>query len=156
MNKRQLLATVAAIVPLAATIATVAGLGSAAVITPAFAHGCTPGFWKNHIEDLPFSPTATLNDLFGTNLPSELNLSAEEALNAGGGGFNALARHAVSALANSLTIDDFRFSETRVISLFQDAVDPNIIQIGTIPDDNDLESIKNRFESANEAPSCPF
>lgn len=155
-EKRRRLVTVAAIVPLAATIATIAGLGFAAIITPAFAHGCTPGFWKNHLEDLPFSETATLNDLFGLSLPSELNLSAEEALNAQGGGFYALARHAVSALANSLTIDDYRFSETQVINLFKDAIDPNIIQIGTIADDDDLESIKDRFESANEAPSCPF
>jgi hypothetical protein len=143
--KRHLLATLAAIVPLVATIATVAGISSAAVITPAFAHGCTPGFWKNHLEELPFSETATLNDLFGTSLSSDLNLSAEEALNARGGGFNALVRHAVSALANSLTIDDYRYTESEVIDLFQDAID-----------DNKFESIKNKFESANEAPSCPF
>ena len=143
--KRHLLATVAAIIPLAATIVTVAGLGSAAIVTPAFAHGCTPGFWKNHLEDLPFSETATLNDLFGTSLPSDLNLSAEEALNAGGGGFNALVRHAVSALANSLTIDDYKYTDAEVIDKFQDAID-----------DNEYESVKNKFESANEAPSCPF
>jgi hypothetical protein len=153
---RRLITTAAAMVPLVTAFATITGLGSAAIIMPAFAHGCTPGFWKNHVEDLPFSETATLNDLFGTNLPAELNLSAEDALNAGGGGFSALARHAVSALANSLTISDYRFSETQVISLFQDAVDPNIVQIGSISDDNDLESIKNRFEAGNEAPSCPF
>jgi hypothetical protein len=143
--KRHLLATVAAIIPLAATIVTVAGLGSAAIVTPAFAHGCTPGFWKNHLEELPFSETATLNDLFGTSLPSDLNLSAEEALNAGGGGFNALVRHAVSALANSLTIDDYKYTDAEVIDKFQDAID-----------DNEYESVKNKFESANEAPSCPF
>ena len=139
------LSALAAILPLAASIATIAGLGSAAVIGPAFAHGCTPGFWKNHPEDLPFSETDTLNDLFGTSLSSDLNLTAEEALNAKGGGFNALARHAVSALANSITIDDYKYTTSEVTDLFQDAID-----------DGNYETIKNKFESANEAPSCPF
>jgi hypothetical protein len=160
MNKRtrflKARGNLAVIVPLVAAIATISALVPAATMTPAFAHGCTPGFWKNHLDQLSFSRDATLNDLFGVSLPSDLNLSAEEALNARGGGFYALARHAVSALANSQTISDYRFSETQVINLFKDAVDPNIIQISTIANDNDLESIKNRFESANEAPTCPF
>jgi hypothetical protein len=155
MKKHHLMMATAA-APLIATIVTIAGLGSAAMMTPAFAHGCTPGFWKNHPEQLPFSETATLNELFGVSLPSDLNLTAEEALNARGGGFNALARHAVAALANSLTIDDYKYSDTQVINMFKDAIDPNVIQISGIADDNDLESIKNKFESANEAPSCPF
>jgi len=146
----------AAATPLITAILTIASLGPAATITPAFAHGCTPGFWKNHLEDLPFNEDATLNSLFGVSLSSEYNLSAEEALNAGGGGFKALVRHSVAALANSIEIDDYRYSETQVINIFKDAIDPNIVQISSISDDNDLESIKNRFESANESPSCPF
>ena len=67
-----------------------------------------------------------------------------------------LARHVISELANSLTIDDYKYSDTQVINMFKDAVDPTMIQIESITDDSALESVKNKFESANEPPSCPF
>lgn len=132
--------------------------------TAAFAwggtEGCTPGYWKNHLEDWPagYSPTTTVNQAFGTNLPAGIgDKTLEQALNSGGGGINALLRHAVSALLNSASYPDvdYKYTISQVKSKFKDAIDPNYQQITSIADDNDLEKIKNVFATENER-GCPL
>ena len=69
--------------------------------------GCTPGYWKqdHHFDSwpAPYLPTTSFNTamgLPGTNLfPNTFTLL--DALNANGGGKNALARHAAAALLNA-------------------------------------------------------
>jgi uncharacterized repeat protein (TIGR01451 family) len=75
--------------------------------------GCTPGFWKNNAENkdasawVGYAPGDSFECVFGVDVtlrgkgkdtyPAPTLL---QALNANGGGINALARHAVAALLN--------------------------------------------------------
>jgi hypothetical protein len=113
--------------------------------------GCIPGFWKNHLE-LVFSivipgfggrtaDEVTVKEFFGTNLPSNIgDLTLAEAVQVkGNSNPNPLLGQATSALFNSLTIDS-RFADWQVRNMFRDAIDTS---------DNDLESIKDAFDTAN-------
>jgi hypothetical protein len=116
--------------------------------------GCTPGFWKNHADVIRFpgawpltgyEPTDDLEDVFGIDLPSEYDdWDLLEALNAGGGGLNALMRHATAALLNAAHPDlDYGIEPTEeIIELVQDA-------IAAGPDA--YEDLKDIFEELNEA-----
>ena len=72
--------------------------------------GCTPGYWKNvemHWCEWDATPYSTGDDFdatFGTNYfnPDRTLL---EALNSGGGGYDALGRHAVAALLSAANAD---------------------------------------------------
>ena len=68
-----------------------------------------------------------------------------QALNAQGGGVNALARHAVAALLNASNPDvDSDFTTAEVIALVQEAIATG-----------DFERIKNILAAANEQ-GCPL
>jgi hypothetical protein len=64
--------------------------------------GCSPGYWKKHSwAGTGFSQNQTLESVF--DVPDSLGLddvTLLEALNTGGGGVDALLRHAVAALLN--------------------------------------------------------
>lgn len=70
--------------------------------------GCTPGYWKNHASEWPtgddeqplYAPGDDFDTTFGVNL-FDPDLSLADALNQGGGGVNALGRHAVAALLSA-------------------------------------------------------
>lgn len=70
--------------------------------------GLTPGFWKNNASKkgasawtAPYTPSTKLNTI-GFVLPGTLgNLTMLKALELGGGGINALIRHAVAAVLNA-------------------------------------------------------
>ena len=66
--------------------------------------GCTPGYWKqpHHFDSWPIGipQGADFDATFGVDFFNP-NITLLQALNLGGGGVNALARHAVSALLNS-------------------------------------------------------
>jgi uncharacterized repeat protein (TIGR01451 family) len=85
--------------------------------------GCTPGFWKGHTEAwdqltdptvagmpalLQFTTTTSFNDYFNLT-PAESGypdtFTMLDAVNAGGGGANKLARHGVSALLNEIAVN---------------------------------------------------
>jgi len=153
-----------------ATIVAVA-LGTAA-LTNAYAHGgggnegCTPGFWKNHPElvaaivipgfDGKTATQVTVNEYFGTNLPSQYgDLTLAEAVTLKGStDITQLVRQAVSAVFNSLTIDSF-YADHEIRAMFRDAIDPNYQQFAGIPDDDDLEEIKDLLDTANNL-GCPL
>lgn len=87
--------------------------------------GLTPGYWKQpqHFATwVPtgYSPDDLFNTVFGVNDPD--NPTLLEALETGGGGFNALGRHAVAALLNSAhpTVE-YAFTTAQVISQVQAA-----------------------------------
>ena len=65
--------------------------------------GCTPGYWKNHLEDwLPtgLNPTDDFDTTFGVNL-FDPDITLEQAVNAKGGGVKKLARHGTAALLSA-------------------------------------------------------
>jgi uncharacterized repeat protein (TIGR01451 family) len=108
--------------------------------------GCTPGFWKQdqHFDSwVGYSPTDSFEDVFGVDVPGDPTLL--EALNAGGGGINALMRHAVAALLNASNPDvDSDFTVAEVIALVQEAIATG-----------DYERIKDILAAANEQ-GCPL
>jgi len=76
--------------------------------------GLTPGFWKNNARNwgagawaTPYEPGTTFASAFGCTVTGKSSgLTLIQALNLGGGGPNALARHAVAALLNAALPDD--------------------------------------------------
>jgi hypothetical protein len=103
--------------------------------------GCTPGFWKNSVGSWPaaYLPSADFDATFGVN-GFNPNISLLTAAGLGGGGKNALARHAVAALLNSASADvDYGMTTAGVIALVQSAFASG-----------DYESAKNRLEGLNE------
>jgi len=96
-----------------------------ATTPPPGQEGCTPGYWKNHLQSwpAPYTPGTTLGSVF-TGLPSGYaSLTFQQALNLGGGGLNALLRHAVSALLNASSPEvDYPLSAAEVISLTNAAI----------------------------------
>jgi hypothetical protein len=159
-----------------ATLVAVA-LGAGTLIN-AYAHGgggnegCTPGYWKNHPKvvaaivipgfDGKTATQVTVDEYFGTSLGSQyggdLTLAQAVEINVGDTDIPKdlaqLIRQAVSALFNSLTIDSF-YSDGQVRAMFRDAIDPNYQQFAGIPDDDDLEEIKDLFDTANNL-GCPL
>ena len=110
--------------------------------------GCTPGFWKNHPEDWErtgLSPTDSVEETFDIEIGDDKTLM--EALRTGGGGENALLRHAVAALLNSLTYPDvdYKYEPDEVIEKVQDAFSGK----------KSFESVKNTLEKQNEQ-GCPL
>ncbi len=114
--------------------------------------GCTPGFWKNHLEnwdegaggsltvatDDQCSPFSTAGD-FTTNVehcdffnasmgvtdtqsPLSDSATLDDAINLGGGGKRALTRHASAALASADSGINFGFSVQDVIDIYRDGV----------------------------------
>jgi hypothetical protein len=112
--------------------------------------GCTPGFWKNNADKHDASqwgaidPDATFTSVFGANdLPAGTTLL--EALNLGGGGVNALARHAVAAYLNSQAgAPNYQYTTAQVISMVQTAMSSN-----------NYDAAKDLFAAANES-GCPL
>jgi hypothetical protein len=116
---------------------------------PTGGEGCTPGFWKNNADKHDASqwgaidPDATFTSVFGANdLPAGTTLL--EALNLGGGGVNALARHAVAAYLNSLAGDpDYAFTTAQVIAKVQAMAS------------NNYDAAKDELATENER-GCPL
>lgn len=110
--------------------------------------GCTPGFWKNHPEDWQgtgLSPNDSVEQTFGIEISQDKTLL--QALKTGGGGQNALLRHAVAALLNSESYPDvdYKYEPHEVIDKVQDAFDGK----------KSFESVKNLLEKQNEK-GCPL
>jgi hypothetical protein len=103
--------------------------------------GCTPGFWKNSVGSWPagYLPNADFDATFGVN-GFNPNISLLTALGLGGGGKNALARHAVAALLNSASGGvNYPMETAEVIAAVRAAFASG-----------DFESVKNPLEALNE------
>ena len=146
-------------------------LGAGETVTCTFANtqlvqeGCTPGFWKTHTDlwdagSPDLSPNYDPGDDFyaafgitvadGGPLPDTLTL--EGALNLGGGGIFALARHAAAALINSDSSIDYPYTTAQVIDIFRDGINAST----AIPPDNyTLAQALAALSTANEL-GCPF
>ena len=65
--------------------------------------GCTPGYWKNHLDKWApsgVSPAADFDSTFGVDLFSP-DITLEQAVNMGGGGVKKIARHGTAALVSA-------------------------------------------------------
>lgn len=142
---------------------------SAIVSTAAFQlildrEGCTPGYWKQpqHFDSWVFYSTdMKFLDIFGktitimwsqTGKPQPVtNPTLLQALEANGGGINALARQAVAALlnaANPVVDPDPDFdTPSEVIAAVQ-----AVLNTANTSDD---ETLKNRLDASNNA-GCPL
>jgi hypothetical protein len=88
-------------------------------------------------------PSDSFDAVFGVDAPGDLTLL--EALRQGGGGHEALGRHAVAALLNALNDDvDAAFNADTVIALVQAAYASQ-----------DFETNKDILAAANEQ-GCPI
>jgi protocatechuate 3,4-dioxygenase beta subunit len=113
-------------------------------VTVTGGEGLTPGYWKqtHHFPTwgpTGYAPANSFNTVFGVSDPD--NPTLLQALQTGGGGFNALGRHAVAALLNSAhpTVE-YKFTTAQVIAKVQSAyANPSLV-----------ESIKNELAAENE------
>jgi hypothetical protein len=89
---------------------------------PPTGEGCTPGYWKNHLESwgpTGLSPADDFDATFGVDL-FDPDITLEEAVNAKGGGAGRLARHGTAALLSALHPDvGYPYSADEVIALVQ-------------------------------------
>ena len=72
-------------------------------VPPPGNEGCTPGYWKNHLEDWPptgLSPADDFDTIFGVDL-FDPDITLDDAVNAKGGGVKKLARHGTAALLSA-------------------------------------------------------
>jgi hypothetical protein len=110
--------------------------------------GCTPGYWKNSPGCWEcFEPSTLFSDVFGVVITVRAggkktikDPTLMQALNANGGGINALARHAVAALLNACDADiGYPMTMDQVIAAVQTEVP-----------DGDIEGLKDEFAGYNE------
>jgi hypothetical protein len=110
--------------------------------------GCTPGYWRNlrkhGAQWVTYSPTDDFEAVFGVDASfSDTYLGSVVRL--GGGGENALARHAVAALLNaSSPAIAYMYTEAEIIALVQEAYATG-----------DFEAAKDLLEYQNEV-FCPL
>ncbi len=90
--------------------------------TPKVGQGCTPGYWKNHLGSWAiagYTPSMDFDTVFGVDNFNP-NVSLGSAVNMGGGGKNALARHGVAALLSAAHPGvNYPYTVAQVISFVQ-------------------------------------
>jgi hypothetical protein len=116
--------------------------------------GCSPGFWKNHIElwsDVGLSPGDDFDvvfDFINSPFMEGYGGTLEEAINAKGGNRNALARHGVAALLSAL-------HEGVLYPLEADGIQGSVIDLVQSGMQSRASSIANLLASANTL-GCPL
>ena len=107
--------------------------------------GCTPGYWKQdqHFDSWQgYATTDLFNTVFGVAGPLPNTLTLLDALNLGGGGINALARHAVAALLGSVHSEvEYGLSQADVLDQVKAAINSN--------DATTIEALKNQLDALN-------
>jgi len=86
--------------------------------------GCTPGYWRNHLEQwvfTGFAPGDSAEAVFGIDLKGALDgITLEEAVNLGGGGIRKVLRHGTAGLLSAAHPDvDYPFTVAEVIAFVQ-------------------------------------
>jgi hypothetical protein len=140
--------------------------------------GCTPGYWKNHIEAWENGITVIVDGNTKTLYPDTLvkdafdvefdgayssynSLTLLQALELGGGGLDALLRAGVAALLNSSEVPspiiDYSLTDDQVYDRVRDGLDPKYVVDLSISHDNDTEAKKDLLDAANNgAGGCPL
>jgi hypothetical protein len=124
--------------------------------------GCTPGYWKNNAKNwnhsawVGYLPGDSFETVFSVNVTLNANGKATyptptllEALDANGGGINALARHAVAALLN-IANPDIAYgigSTAALITMVHDAI--------VSGDEAQIDALHVLLAGYNEA-GCPL
>jgi hypothetical protein len=84
--------------------------------------GCTPGYWRNHLDEWAatgLSPGDDFDTTFGVDY-FDPDITLDDAINLGGGGIRKVARHGTAALLNALHPEvDYPFSAAEVIAAVQ-------------------------------------
>lgn len=112
---------------------------------PPAGEGCTPGYWKNHLDSWTgYSTGADFDATFGVNLFSP-NITLQQALNLGGGGAARIARHATAALLNAAHSGVASGATTADI----------IAMVQAVAASGDFEGTGNILEAMNEQ-GCPL
>jgi hypothetical protein len=121
--------------------------------------GCTPGYWRNHADRwLGVAPADDFDDTF-SDADTTVNFFTPDitlgtAIQLGGGGVNAFARHATGALLNAYggvanvgdgATVEYPYTVAQVIQMVQDVWNGDL----------DMEEAKDLFEEANEL-GCPL
>jgi hypothetical protein len=90
--------------------------------TPASFAGCTPGYWKNHLNKWPatgYSTGSIFNTVFGVNYFGD-DYTLNDGIRQGGGQLRRAARHGTAALLNATHPDvSYPYSAAQVIALVQ-------------------------------------
>lgn len=106
--------------------------------------GCTPGYWKNHLDSWPIDPYTKVSTVFPGVTGAQGNQTLIQALRTGGGGSIAFLRQAVAAYLNAVSQGvDYALTSTQVKQIVQTA-----FATGDF-------STKSLLEDANEA-GCPL
>ncbi|RNI26538.1 T9SS type A sorting domain-containing protein, partial [Rufibacter latericius] len=125
--------------------------------------GCTPGYWKNHLEAWYgcYDPNANFFITFGITdeqyfqgFASTLTLG--EAVKLKGGGFNALSRHAVAALLNACHSGVYyQYTQGQILNAVKSAFEDGSATLGGTNYDS-VEALKNELDRANNEGDCPL
>jgi hypothetical protein len=87
------------------------------------ADGCSPGYWKKHLDDWPptgYSPGDDFDDTFDVGY-FDPDITLDDAVNLGGGGVKKVARHGTAALLNAAhPVLDYPFTVAEVIAFVKD------------------------------------
>lgn len=88
---------------------------------PPGGQGCTPGFWRNHytVWPAPYTPSNYFDTVFGVGYFSP-TYTLGQAIWAGGGGLNIIARHGTAALLSAASPGvDYPYTVAEVIAMVQ-------------------------------------
>ena len=136
MTRRVYMVTVVAV------IISMFALASAAMAThKKGSEGCTPGYWKNHVGT---GSGLLFETVFEDTAVTSATTTLQQAASLGGGGVNALVRHAAAAYLSSVNDVDYLYHPEEVVAMFN-AAHPG----------GDIEGTKNLFEAQNEL-GCPL
>lgn len=84
--------------------------------------GCTPGYWRNHLQAWAatgYSTSADFDTTFGVNYFTP-DITLGQAIQLGGGGYNPIARHGTAALLSaSHSGVDYPYTVAQVIAFVQ-------------------------------------
>jgi hypothetical protein len=126
------------------------------------AEGCTPGYWKQeqHFDSYPEglgAESTTFGDLFSACSSWDFNaqkpesgnicdMTLVEALSLGGGGANALARHATAAYLNAASgMVAYHYTTGEIVNMVNAAIESG-----------EYEGAKNDLAYWNEETPCPL
>lgn len=89
---------------------------------PPGGEGCTPGYWRNHLEDWPptgYSPDDDFDATFGVDYFAK-DITLGQAIKLGGGGYNKVARHGTAGLLSAAHPDvNYPYTVAEVIAFVQ-------------------------------------
>jgi len=93
--------------------------------------GCTPGYWKNHLDSWAatgYSPGDDFDATFGTDFFAP-DITLDDAANLGGGGINKTARHGTAALLSAAHPEvNYPYTVAEVIAYVQTGnIEPLVI-----------------------------